>query len=178
MKSIYKILMISLLTITISSCTKDRLEEYFVEATENADFLVMNIPANIVEFDTEKLDKKTLQQIKSIKKLKILIYKNNYEKRQKEKELQKLQQILNNKKYNVLTKIKNKDYQIVLSYEGKPEAINKLIFLGIDNDKNFLLGLIKGKKVNVKNISKSLKHIKSVNSSQTDDLIESITKSL
>jgi len=178
MKSIYKILMISLLTITISSCTKDGLEDYFVQATESADFLVMNIPANIVEFDTEKLDKKTLQQIKSIKKLKILIYKNNYEKRQKEKELQKLQQILNNKKYNVLTKIKNKDYQIVLSYEGKPEAINKLIFLGIDNENNFLLGLIKGKKVNVKNISKSLKHIKSINSSQTDDLIESITKSL
>jgi len=171
MKAINKILILLTLT-TLFSCQKDNLENYWVQASESPDFLSVNLPANIVKFDVEKLDPQTRKDIKSIKKLNILLYKNDYPLEKKEKEFDKLQDILYGEPYKELLKIRNKGYKIDLIYEGDPEKIDQFIFLGKDKENNFMLGLLKAKGVNANSIYKALRHIKSVDNSEAEKAIE------
>ena len=171
-KKIYNILIISSLLLLITACKTDPLENYFVQATESPDYFVVNIPASIVSFDEDKLDSKTLKDLHSIKKMNVLVYKNNFEPAKKQSEFEKAHKIINSKHYKTLTKINNKGYEVVFSYQGQPTGINELIFLGKDKDYNFVIGMLKGKDVNVNSIAKALKHIKAVDKSQTESIIE------
>jgi len=176
MKVLTKITILSLFFIFATSCKTDPLENYFVNATENADFFVVNIPANVVSFDEAKLDAETIKQIKSIKKMNILVYKNDYDLSKKKAEFAKADKIIKNKSYKTLTKIKNKDYELVFSYQGAPKKIDEIIFLGKDKESNFLIGMLKGKDVNLNNMAKALKHIKKVDDSQAKSVFDMIIK--
>ncbi len=171
MKTIFKISILFVMA-SLFSCQKNHLENYLVQATENPDFLSVNLPVNFVNFDEEKLDPQTRKDIKAIKKLNILLYKNDYPADKKEKEFKKLQNIIYGEPYKELIKIKNKGYKIDFIYEGNPEKIDKFIFLGKDKNNNFMLGLLKAKGVNANNIYKALQHIKSVNNSEAKKAIE------
>ncbi len=174
MKFKYYFLALSLFLIFATGCKRDPLENYFVQATESPDFFVVNIPASIVEFDKKKLDPETLKEIESIKKVNILIYKNNYEPDKKRKEFEKAHRIIQGKAYKTLTKINNKGYNISFAYQGDPERIDEVIFLGKDKDYNFLIGIVKGENVSMKSLSKALNHIKNVDQSQAKSIIETI----
>jgi len=174
MKLLKNILALSLFIIFATACKTDPLEDYFVKATDSSDFFVVNIPAGIVQFDEPKLDKKTLAQIKSIKKLNVLIFKNNYDLQKKIQEFEKADKIIKHKAYKTLTKIKNDGYEVVFSYQGEPEKIDEIVFLGKDKKYNFLIGMIKGKDVNVNNLAKALKHIKHIDESQAKDIMDMI----
>ncbi len=174
MKSLQYFLALSLFIIFATACKSDPLEEYFVKATESSDFFVVNIPANIVQFDQEKLDAETKRQIESIKKVNILVYKNDFDKDRKAKEFQKAKKAVQSKTYKTLTKISNEGYDISFAYKGAPDKIDEVILLGKDKDYNFIIGLIKGKDVNIKNLSKALKHIKDIDESQARTVIDMI----
>ena len=167
-------LALSLFLIFATAFKTDPLEKYFVDATESSDFFVVNIPASMVEFDKKKLDAETLRQVESIKKMNILVYKNDFAPEKKAKEFEKARKIIHDKTYKTLTKIKNKGYDISFAYEGEPAKIDEVIFLGKDQDYNFIIGLLKGDDVNVKNLAKALKHIKKVDSSQAKNIMDMI----
>ena len=168
---ISKILIFSLLMIFVSACKTDQLEEYFVQATESSDFFVINIPASVVTFDESKLDSKTLKDIHSIKKMNVLVYKNNFETDKKQTEFEKAAKIINNKHFKTLTKINNKGYEIVFSYKGKPNSINEIIFLGKDKYYNFVIGILKSDDVNINSFFKAAKHIEKIDESQAETVI-------
>jgi len=174
MKLRYNFLALSLFLIFATACKSDPLEEYFVNASESPDFFVVNIPAGMVKFDTDKLDAETRRELESIKKMNILVYKNDFDRQKKSKEFDKAQKIIHRKTYKTLTKIKNKGYDISFAYQGVPDKIDEVIFLGKDQDYNFIIGLLKGKDVNIKNISKALNHIKNIDSSQVKTVIDMI----
>jgi len=167
-------LALSLFLIFATACKSDPLEEYFVNATESPDFFVVNIPANMIKFDTDKLDKETLREVESIKKMNILVYKNDFDLTKKEKEYKKAHKAIETKAYKTLTKIKNKGYDISFAYQGQPNQIDEVIFFGKDKDYNFIIGLLKGNEVDIKNISKALQHIKSIDSSQAKPIFDMI----
>ena len=171
-KKIYNILIISALLMLVTSCKTDPLEDYFVKATESADYFVVNIPASIVTFDEEKLDPETLKDVHSIKKMNVLVYKNNYEPKKKQLEFEKAHKIIHSKHYKTLTKINNKGYEVLFSYQGEPTGIDEIIFLGKDKNYNFVIGMLKGKDVNVNSIVKAAQHIKAVDQSQAESVIE------
>jgi len=174
MKFRYNFLALSLFLIFATACKTDPLENYFVKATESPDFFVVNIPASIIEFDKEKLDAETRRQVESIKKMNILVYKNDFDINKKSKEFKKAQNAIGNKAFKTLSKIKNKDYAVSFAYQGKPEGIDEIIFLGKDKDYNFIIGRIKADDVDIKNLSKALKHIKKVDQSQAETIIDMI----
>ncbi len=174
LKKAYHILIISILLAFATACKTDPLEDYFVRATESPDYFVVNIPANIVKFDENKLDAKTLKDIHSIKKMNVLVYKNNFETNKKQAEFGKASKVIKSKHYKTLTKINNKGYEIVFSYQGEPSEIDEVIFLGKDKDYNFLIGMLKGDDVNVNSIIKALKHVKDVDESQARSLLDMI----
>ena len=176
MRILAKISLLSLFFIFATACKTDPLEDYFVKATESPDFFVVNIPANVVTFDEAKLDPETIKQIKSIKKMNILVYKNDFDLPKKEAEFAKADKIIKSKAYKTLTKIKNDGYEVVFSYQGAPEKIDEIIFLGKDKKSNFLIGMLKGNDVNINNMAKALKHIKNVDDSQAKSVFDMIKK--
>ena len=171
-KKLFNILIISSLLLLMTACKTDPLEDYFVQATESPDYFVVNIPASIVSFDEDQLDPKTLKDVHSIKKMNLLVYKNNFDPTKKQSEFEKANKIINSKHYKTLSKINNKGYEVVFSYQGKPTGINELIFLGKDKNYNFVIGMLKGKDVNVNSVAKAIKHIKKVDKSQAESVIE------
>ena len=171
-KKVYNILILSLLLIFASACKTDPLEDYFVQATESPDFFVVNIPANVVTFDESKLDAETLKDIHSIKKMNVLVYKNDFEPAKKQAEFEKASKVIKSKDYKMLTKINNKGYEVVFSYQGEPEGIDEIIFLGKDKDYNFLIGMLKGDDVNVNSFFKAAEHIKKIDESQAKTVID------
>lgn len=172
MKTLKNFLVLSLFIIFASACKSDPLEDYFVNATESSDFFVVNIPANVVEFDTKKLDPETIRQIKSIKKVNVLLYKNDFDTDVKKHEFEKAQKAVKSKAYKSLTRINNKGYRFSFAYQGKPDKIDEVILLGKDSDYNFAIALIKGKGINVNNFAKAVKHIKKVDDNQAKSIIE------
>ncbi len=171
MKSLFGIFtFIALLSLT--SCQKDHLENYFVQASENPDFLVVNLPSNLVSFDKDKLSKQTKNDLKKLKKFNIILYKNDYPLEQKKKEYVKLEHILSD--YTTLIQVKNKGYKINFIYEGKPDDIEKLIFLGKDKNDNFMLGVLNTKGMDVQSIYEAVKHIKSIDNSGAKQVIDII----
>ncbi len=173
-KKISNILVLSLLLLFMSACKTDPMEDYFVQATESPDFFVINIPASIVSFDEIKLDPGTLKDIHSIKKMNVLVYKNNFDHNKKQAEFERAAKIIKSKHYKTLTKINNKGYEIVFSYQGEPDSIDEVVFLGKDKDYNFLIGMLKGNDVNINSIVKATKHIKKIDESQMESLINII----
>jgi len=171
-KTIKIFLALSLFIIFASACKSDPLEDYFVNATESADFFVVNIPANVVEFDTQKLDPETIRQINSIKKVNVLLYKNNFDTAVKKREFEKAQNAVKDKAYKSLTRINNKGYHFAFAYQGEPDKIDEVILLGKDSEYNFAIGLLKGKGINVNNFTKALKHIKKIDDNQAKSIIE------
>jgi len=169
-KKIYNILIVSFLLLT--SCKTDPLEEYFVQATENSDFFVMNVPTSIVTFDKAQLDTETLKDVHSIKKMNVLVYKNNFDTAKKQSEFEKAHKIISSEHFKTLSKINNKGYEVFFSYQGKPNAIDEMVFLGKDKNYNFVIGMLKGDAVNVNSIVKALKHIKKADKSQVESVIK------
>jgi hypothetical protein len=176
MKMKYHFLGLAFLLLLFNGCKSDPVEDYFVEATESPDFFVVNIPANFITFDESKLDEDTKKQLKSIKKINILVYRNDYDIKKKKREFDKAAKLLNRKQYKTLLKINNEGYEVVFTYEGNPRQIDQLLFLGKDQNYNFILGRLKGQNLNIKNLSKALKHVKQVNKSQAQPLLDIIKK--
>ncbi len=171
-KKIYNILIVSSLLLIMTACKTDPLEDYFVQATESPDYFVVNIPASIVSFDENKLDPETLKDVHSIKKMNVLVYKNNFKPSKKQSEFEKAHKIIDSKHYKTLTKINNKGYEVVFSYQGKPTGIDEIIFLGKDKNYNFVIGMLKADDINVNSIVKAAKHIKEIDKSQTESIID------
>ena len=171
------ILSISLFLIFASACKTDPMEDFFVQATENPDYFVVNIPSSVITFDESKLDPKTIKDIHSVKKMNVLVYKNNLETDKKQAEFAKAAKVIKTKHYKTLTKINNKGYEIVFSYQGEPNSIDQIIFLGKDKDYNFLIGMLKGNDVNVNSFFKASEHIKNINKEQAKTVIDIFKKS-
>ena len=174
MKTLKNFLALTLFIIFATACKSDQTEEYFVKASESADFFVVNIPASIVELDKQKLDAETLRQIQSIKKANLLLYKNDYDQKVKKLEYDKAKKIIKGNDYKTLTKIKTDGYSMSFAYQGDPNKIDKVIFLGNDKDYNFLFGLIKAKDVNINSFIKAIRHIKKIDESQAKEVMKMI----
>jgi len=169
MKTI-KIFSLLSLFILFSSCKTDAVEEYFVKATENGDFFVTSIPTNIIQFDKDSLDAETMKELNSIKKVNILLYQNNLDLAKKQEEYQKAYNAVQQKHYKTLTTFKDKAYEGAFSYLGADNKIDEIIFLGKDDQSNFLIGIIKADGIRVNNVLKAMKHIKKFDKKQAKSI--------
>ena len=166
----------SLIFLGLSACNKDKLENYFVKAEENPNFFVLSIPSSAIEIEKDKLDKNTLHQIESIKKINFLLYKPSDKKDIEQKEFNKVESILNSSDYKKLFVVKNEGRQIEFVYQGKPEDINKITFLGRDSIGNFVLGFIKAKNLSVDALAKTIEKIKRIDNHHISELMDEFSK--
>ena len=118
------------------------LQEYYVDNSENPNFLALDVPANILKLDEAALDETELAALKSLRKLNILFFKKTQENAQAyREESAKVKEILKNSDFKELMKLNTQFAKGVIKYSGDGDAIDEVVIYGDSKDKGF--GLIR-----------------------------------
>ena len=118
------------------------LQEYYVDNSENPNFLALDVPANILKLDEETLDETQLTALKSLRKLNILVFQKTTENAQAYKEESaEVKEILKNSDFKELMKLNTQYAKGVIKYSGDGNTIDEVVIYGDSRDKGF--GLIR-----------------------------------
>ena len=125
MRRVYFLLCIGLLLTTACESPKS-LQRYYVEKTEDVDFLVFNLPIQPERFFSDSLEDSAKQTLQSIGKMNMLLYRADPEKPQKiEQEISTVQTILAQDRYQELMTIQSDSRRGGILFEGRIDAIDE-----------------------------------------------------
>lgn len=137
-----------LLTLTACSSTQS-LQEYYVDNSENPNFLSIDIPTSVLNLENADLTPTQREALESLKKLNILAFKKTMQNANEFKvEKANVKAILNNKKFTELMKMNTSYGKATVRYLGDEDAIDEVIIYGDNDDKGFALIRILGHDMN------------------------------
>ena len=153
MKSI-KILSIIFSFMVLISCNSEpTLQKYFVENTENKNFISLDVAPSILNLDKTKLTIKEKEVLKSFTKMNVLAFKSNEtNKAEFEVERAKVNLIMKNPDYQVLMKVGSGKDGGTVSYVGDDNHIDEFILYGNKKDVGFAIVRVLGKDMDPSNI--------------------------
>lgn len=136
------------------SCNSEpTLQKYFVENTENKNFIALDISSNILDVDKTKLSVAQTQALQSFDKINVLAFKlNDKNKSYFEAERTKVNVILKDTKYQQLMKFGSGKEGASVSYVGTDNHIDEFILFANKNDTGFAVVRVLGKDMNPTNI--------------------------
>jgi hypothetical protein len=141
------LLLFSLLLISCNS--EPTLQKYFVENTENKNFIVLDVSPSILNVDKTKLSVAQNDALKSFKKMNVLAFKlNDKNKADFEAERAKVDLILKDKKYQQLMKFGSGKEGASVSFVGTDEHIEEFVFYANKKENGFAVVRILGKDMN------------------------------
>ena len=149
----------------LASCSSGpSLQKYFVENTENKNFIALDVSPSILNVDKTKLTVAQSEALKSFEKMNILAFKiNDKNKAEFETEKAKVSAILKDKKYQQLMKFSSGKEGASISYVGSDEHINEFVLYANKKDVGFAVVRILGKDMNPTNIMTIISVLKSSN---------------
>ncbi|MEZ7499938.1 DUF4252 domain-containing protein [Flavobacterium sp. Arc3] len=152
MKTIYSIaIFVSLLTVSCNS--EPTLQKYFVENTENTDFIALDVSPSILNVDKTKLSAEQSGALEAFDKMNVLAFKlNENNKAEFESERAKVSLILKDKKYQQLMKYGSGSVGASVSYVGTDEHIDEFVLYANSKDAGFAVVRVLGKDMNPNNI--------------------------
>ncbi|MBF7090394.1 DUF4252 domain-containing protein [Flavobacterium sp. ALJ2] len=153
MKQITNIFVFLGLLLLISCNSEPSLQKYFVENTENKNFIALDVSPSILNVDKTKLSAEQSEALKSFDKMNILAFKRN-DKNQAEYEVErtKVNTILKNPKYQQLMKFGSGKDGASVSYVGTDENIEEFVVYANRNENGFAVVRVLGKNMNPNNI--------------------------
>jgi hypothetical protein len=163
MKRIYLIAFIFGLMLT--GCKQEpTLQKYFVEKTENTNFIALDVSPSILNINPQKLSAEQKSALASFDKMNILAFKlSEQNKGEYEAERSKVTEILKDEKYQQLMKFgKGKDMASV-SFVGDENNIEEFVVYANRKDNGFAVVRILGKDMNPTNIMTMLSVLKESN---------------
>jgi hypothetical protein len=163
MKPIYGIALF--FSLFLFSCNQEpTLQKYFVENTENKNFLALDISPGILNVDQTKLSSEQKTALQSFDKMNVLAFKlNDKNKAQFEVERAKVSLILNDKKYQQLMKFGSGKEGASVSYVGSDEHIEEFVFFANKKETGFAVIRVLGKDMNPTNIMTMMQVIQKSN---------------
>lgn len=143
-----------LVSLVFGSCKSEpSLQKYFVENTENKDFIALDISSNILNVDKAKLTVVQQEALQSFEKINVLAFKlNDKNKTQFEAERAKVNLILKDTMYQQLMKFGSGKEGASVSYVGTDDHINEFVFFANKKDAGFAVVRVLGKDMNPTNI--------------------------
>lgn len=138
--SIKNIVASLLIATVLSSCGYggETLQGYYVVNQEAPNFISIDIPVSFVNLDEEQLTEVQQEAYESIDKLNMLGYRKSDDNIEEYKvELEKIQTILKDDKYQDLFRGGSADGKIIVKYIGDDTSIDELILFGTMNDAGF-----------------------------------------
>ncbi|PWA09539.1 DUF4252 domain-containing protein [Flavobacterium laiguense] len=151
-----------LVGLVFGSCKSEpTLQKYFVENTENKDFIALDISSNILNVDQAKLTIDQKEALHSFEKMNVLAFKlNDKNKVQFEEERAKVNLILKDTMYQQLMKFSSGKQGASVSYVGADDHINEFVFFANKNDAGFAVIRVLGKDMNPTNIMNMISVLK------------------
>ena len=148
MKTGYGILL--LFSLFLISCNSEpTLQKYFVENTENKNFIALDVSPSILNVDKTKLSVAQNDALKSFDKMNVLAFKlNDKNKAEFEVERAKVDLILKDKKYQQLMKFGSGKEGASVSFVGTDEHIEEFVFYANKKENGFAVVRILGKDMN------------------------------
>jgi hypothetical protein len=152
MKAVYSIAL--LFSLFLISCNSEpTLQKYFVENTENKNFIALDVSPSILNVDKAKLSLQQNEALQSFEKMNVLAFKlNGTNKAQFELERAKVNLILKDKKYQQLMKFGSGKEGASVSYVGSDEHIEEFVLFANKKETGFAVVRILGKDMNPNNI--------------------------
>lgn len=133
----------------ISCNTEPTLQKYFVENTENKNFVALDVSPDILNVDKTKLSVAQIDALKSFDKINVLAFKlNDTNKAEFETERAKVDLILQDKKYQQLMKFGSGKEGASVSFVGTDEHIEEFVFYANKKENGFAVVRILGKDMN------------------------------
>ena len=162
MKTIYTFCLFCLLLVSCQS--EPSLQKYFVENTENNDFLIMDLSPTILNVDKAKLSVDENAALKSFDKMNILAFKlTDKNKNQFVAQRDKVNAILKDEKYQQLMKFASGKEGASVSYVGDDDHIEEFVFYANKKDAGFAVIRVIGKDMNPTAIMTMLQVLKKSN---------------
>ena len=163
MKLIYSIAIIWCLFL-FSCDSKPSLQKYFVENTENKNFIAVDISPNILNVDKAKLSLEQKKALQSFDKMNVLAFKlNDTNKTDFDLERAKVNSILKDEKYQQLMKFSSGKEGASVSYVGSDDHINEFVLYACKKEAGFAVIRVLGKDMNPTSIMTMISVLKSSN---------------
>ena len=163
MKSIYSSAVLFCLLL-VSCNSKPTLQKYFVENSENKNFVALDISPSILNVDKAKLSVKQTKALQSFDKINLLTFKiNAANKGQFEVERAKVTAILKNEKYQQLMRFSSGKEGASLSFVGSDDDIKEFVLFVNKKEMGFTVIRILGKDMNPMNIMTMMSVLKNSN---------------
>lgn len=146
MKRLLLIVMVLAGLLAFNACSSTQsLQEYYVDNSENPNFLSLDVPVSILNLDEVELTENQRQALSSLRKLNLLAFKKTDENTlEYETEKEKVNAILKNKEYKELMKLKSQYGKGVVKYLGDDDAIDEVVLYGSSSEKGFALVRVLG----------------------------------
>ena len=133
----------------ISCNSEPTLQKYFVENTENKNFVALDVSPDILNVDKTKLSVAQIDTLKSFDKMNVLAFRlNETNKAEFETERAKVDLILKDKKYQQLMKFGSGKEGASVSFVGTDEHIEEFVFYANKKENGFAVVRILGKDMN------------------------------
>jgi hypothetical protein len=163
MKRILSLIIIA--STLLSSCNDEpSLQKYFVEKTENKNFIALDLSPNMLNVDSLKLTVDENNALKSFEKVNILAFKlNDKNKGEFETERSKVKEILQEEKYQQLMKFGSGKDGASVSFVGDTEHIDEFVFYANKKENGFAVVRVIGKDMNPTGIVTLMSVLKNAN---------------
>ena len=152
MKAIYGIAIV--MSLFLYGCNSEpTLQKYFVENTENKNFIALDVSPEILNVDKTKLSIAQTDALKSFDKMNVLAFKlTDKNKAEFEAERAKVDLILKDKKYQQLIKFGSGKEGASISFVGSDDHIDEFVLYANKKENGFAVVRVLGKDMNPTNI--------------------------
>lgn len=152
MKKISTVFVILFALILFACSSTQSLQEYYVDNTENPNFLFFDVPASVLNLEEANLTETQRTALSSLKKLNILAFKKTTENSAEYKiEKTNIKAILDRDEYTELMKMNTEFGRATIKYLGAEDAIDEVIIFGDNQETGFALVRVLGKNMNPAN---------------------------
>jgi Domain of unknown function (DUF4252) len=150
------------LSILLTSCKSEpSLQKYFVQNSENKNFVTLDIAPSILNLDKSKLSLSQTEALKSFDKINVLAFKiTDKNKAQFETERTKITAILKDEKYQQLMKFGSGAAGASVSFVGTDDKIEEFVLFGNQKTTGFAVVRVLGKDMNPTNIIEMISALK------------------
>ncbi|WP_031425782.1 DUF4252 domain-containing protein [Flavimarina sp. Hel_I_48] len=154
-------LIVTFLAIIMVSCNGEQsLQEYYVDHKENNDFVMLDVPANLILPNSNTMPEAQREILKTIKKVNILALPLNSETQALyQPETEKVMSILKRDDYEELMSFGKPSQRMRFYINGEEDAIDEVIVFAQDDKKGFLLARVLGDDMNVAEMVKLTQNI-------------------
>lgn len=160
MKRISSIIAVILTTVLASCSSTQSLQEYYVDNSDNPNFLKLDIPTSVLNLEQVDLTTAQREAVESFQKLNILAFKKTDKNSSAyTAEMENVKAVLKNDKFDELMKVSTGMGKASVQYMGDDDAIDEVVIYGSSDDKGFALVRVLGDDMNPAHLMELIKAI-------------------